>query len=61
MINDAFGVQGGMKLEQYFDETLNEVARRFYDQLEDSIRPLCVGNMHSSLSVAVRLMNIKSY
>jgi len=33
MINDAFGVQGGMKLEQYFDEALNEEAICFYDQL----------------------------
>ncbi|KAG5585303.1 hypothetical protein H5410_045737 [Solanum commersonii] len=35
MINDAFGVQGGMEPEQYFDEAPNEEARRFYDQLEE--------------------------
>ena len=60
MINDAFGVQGGMEPEQYFDEAPNEEARRFYDQLEESSRPLCEGSPHSALSVAVRLMNIKS-
>ncbi|KAH0679485.1 hypothetical protein KY284_020570 [Solanum tuberosum] len=60
MINDAFGVQGGMKSEQYFDEAPNEQARRFYDQLEESSSPLCEGSPHSALSVAVRLMNIKS-
>ncbi|KAG5569836.1 hypothetical protein H5410_059602 [Solanum commersonii] len=41
MINYAFGVQGGMKAEQYFDKAPNEEARRFYDQLEESSRPLC--------------------
>ncbi|KAG5630532.1 hypothetical protein H5410_002249 [Solanum commersonii] len=44
MINDAFGVQ----------------ARHFYDQLEESTRSLCEKNPHSALSVAIRLMNIKS-
>ncbi|KAG5632041.1 hypothetical protein H5410_003758 [Solanum commersonii] len=43
MINDAFGVQGGMKPEQYFDEAPNEEARFFYDQLEESSRPLFEG------------------
>ncbi|WMV08697.1 hypothetical protein MTR67_002082 [Solanum verrucosum] len=61
MINDAFGVQGGMEPEQYFDEVPNEEARHFFDQLEEFSRPLCEGSPHSSLSVAVRLMNIKSY
>ncbi|KAG5595354.1 hypothetical protein H5410_036586 [Solanum commersonii] len=60
MINDAFGVQSGMEFEQYFDEAPNEEARRFYDQLEESSRLLCEGSPHSALSVAVRLMNIKS-
>ncbi|WMV54577.1 hypothetical protein MTR67_047962 [Solanum verrucosum] len=60
MINDAFGVQGRMKPKQYFDEAPNEGARLFYDQLEESSCPLCEGSPHSTLSVAVRLMNIKS-
>ncbi|WMV15129.1 hypothetical protein MTR67_008514 [Solanum verrucosum] len=60
MINDAFGVQGGMEPEQYFDEAPNEEARHFYDQLEESSRPLCERSPHSALSVAVRLVNIKS-
>ncbi|WMV45287.1 hypothetical protein MTR67_038672 [Solanum verrucosum] len=53
MINDAFGVQGGMESEQYFDEAPNEEARHFYDQLEKSNRPLCEGSPHSSLSPGV--------
>ncbi|KAG5591790.1 hypothetical protein H5410_042304 [Solanum commersonii] len=60
MINDAFRVQGRMEREQYFDEAPNEEARRFYDQLEESSRPLCEGSPHSTLSFAIRLMNIKS-
>ncbi|WMV09922.1 hypothetical protein MTR67_003307 [Solanum verrucosum] len=54
MINDAFGVQGGMEPEQYFDETPNEEERHFYDQLEESSRPLCEGSPHSALSVAAK-------
>ncbi|KAG5598891.1 hypothetical protein H5410_030261 [Solanum commersonii] len=60
IINDAFRVQGGMEPEQYFDKAPNEEARCFYDQLEESSRPLCEGSPHSALLVAVRLMNIKS-
>ncbi|KAG5595546.1 hypothetical protein H5410_036778 [Solanum commersonii] len=60
MINNAFKVQGGIEQEQYFDEAPNEKARRFYDQLEESSRPLCEWSPHSALSVEVRLMNIKS-
>ncbi|KAG5616627.1 hypothetical protein H5410_016451 [Solanum commersonii] len=33
----------GMEPEQYFDEAPNEEARCFYDQLEESSRPLCKG------------------
>ena len=58
VINDAFGVQGGMEHKKYFDEAPNEEERRFYDQLEESSRPLCEGSSHSSLSVVVKLMNI---
>ncbi|KAG5598972.1 hypothetical protein H5410_030342 [Solanum commersonii] len=45
--------------EQYFDEAPNEEARRFYDQLEESSRPLCEGVRDSRLVTAIRLMNIK--
>ncbi|KAG5585559.1 hypothetical protein H5410_045993 [Solanum commersonii] len=38
-----------MEPEQYFDEAPNEAARRFYDQLEESSRPLCEGSPHSAL------------
>ncbi|KAG5575928.1 hypothetical protein H5410_056062 [Solanum commersonii] len=43
----------GMEPEQYFDEAPNEEARHFYDQLEESSRPLCEGSPHSTLSVAM--------
>ncbi|KAG5630671.1 hypothetical protein H5410_002388 [Solanum commersonii] len=49
-----------MEPEQYFDEAPNEEARRLYDQLEKSSCSLCEGSPHFSLSVAIRLMNIKS-
>ncbi|WMV58437.1 hypothetical protein MTR67_051822 [Solanum verrucosum] len=39
----------GMEPKQYFDEAPNEEARRFYDQLEESSRPLCEGSPHSAL------------
>ncbi|KAG5632385.1 hypothetical protein H5410_004102 [Solanum commersonii] len=54
MYNMHYETGAGLKLE-FIDE-----ARRFYDQLEKSSRPLCEGSLHSALSVAVRLMNIKS-
>ncbi|WMV58234.1 hypothetical protein MTR67_051619 [Solanum verrucosum] len=54
MINDTFGVQGGMEPEQYFDEAPNEEARHFYDKLEESSCPLCEGSLHSALSVAAK-------
>ncbi|KAG5571982.1 hypothetical protein H5410_061748 [Solanum commersonii] len=49
MINDAFEVQGWMEPKQYFDEAPNEEARCFYDQLEESSRPLCERSSHSAL------------
>ena len=58
-INYAFGVQGRMEPERYFDEAPNEEAKRFYDQLEESSHPLCEESLHSVLSVEVRSMNIK--
>ena len=60
IINDSFGVQGGMGPEQYFDEAPNKEARHFYYQLEEFSRPLYKGSPHSALLVAVRLVNIKS-
>ncbi|WMV49207.1 hypothetical protein MTR67_042592 [Solanum verrucosum] len=48
MVNDAFGIQGGVKPEQYFDEAHNEEARCFYEQLEETSCPLCEGSPHSA-------------
>ncbi|KAG5595113.1 hypothetical protein H5410_036345 [Solanum commersonii] len=59
MINDAFRVQGGMKPEQYFDKAPNEEAIRFYDQLEESSRPLCEGSPHSALKIGSSKQTIK--
>ena len=60
MVNDAFGIGDGMELEKNLEEVPNEEARHFYQQLEEASRPLCEGSRHSALSVAVRLMSIKS-
>ena len=46
IINGDFKVQGGMKSEQYFDETPNKEGRRLYDHTEESSHPLCEGNMN---------------
>ncbi|KAG5606449.1 hypothetical protein H5410_027941 [Solanum commersonii] len=59
MVNDVFGVPGGMEPKQYFYEAFNEETRCFHQQLEEANCPLCKGSLHSVLSVPVRLMNIK--
>ncbi|KAM3216298.1 putative protein isoform X1 [Capsicum annuum] len=60
MVNDAFGIGDGTEPEQNLKEDPNEEARGFYQQLEKASHPLCEGSLHSALSVAVRLMSIKS-
>ncbi|XP_059315663.1 uncharacterized protein LOC132066357 [Lycium ferocissimum] len=50
----------GFEPEQNFEEPPNEEAMRFYQELEEASRPLWVGSQHSKLSVAVRMINIKS-
>ncbi|XP_059281304.1 uncharacterized protein LOC132034998 [Lycium ferocissimum] len=59
-VNDAFGVQSGFEPEQNFEQPPNEEAMRFYQELEEASRPLWVGSQHSKLSVAVRMIIIKS-
>ena len=61
MINGDFKVQGGMKSEQYFDETPNKEGRRLYDHIEESSCPLCEGSPHSALSIVVILMDMITY
>ena len=60
MINNAFWGSRWDGAGTIFCEDPNEEARGFYDQLEESSRPLCEGSLHSALLVAVRLINIKS-
>ncbi|KAM3238492.1 hypothetical protein P3L10_013524 [Capsicum annuum] len=59
MVNDAFGIGDGMESERNLEDP-NEEARGFYQNSEEATHPLCEGSLHSALSVAVRLMSIKS-
>ncbi|XP_075091894.1 uncharacterized protein LOC107830110 [Nicotiana tabacum] len=54
MVRDAFVMHPRAQSEP------NDDAKRFYEQLKEASRPLYEGSMHSKLSVAVRLLSIKS-
>ncbi|XP_019236736.1 PREDICTED: uncharacterized protein LOC109216969 [Nicotiana attenuata] len=54
MMRDAFGTFPGVQSEP------NDETKRFYEQLLEASRPLYEGSVHSKLSVAVRLLSIKS-
>ncbi|XP_019240938.1 PREDICTED: uncharacterized protein LOC109220923 [Nicotiana attenuata] len=54
MMRDAFGTFPGVQSEP------NDEAKHFYEQLLEASRPLYEGSVHSKLSVAVRLLSIKS-
>ncbi|XP_019240825.1 PREDICTED: uncharacterized protein LOC109220814 [Nicotiana attenuata] len=54
MVRDAFVMHPEAQSEP------NEDAKRFYEQLQEASHPLYEGSMHSKLSVAVRLLSIKS-
>ncbi|XP_059299093.1 uncharacterized protein LOC132051859 isoform X2 [Lycium ferocissimum] len=54
MVRDAFGTYSGAQSEP------NDEAKRFYEQLKEASHPLYEGSVHSKLSVAVRLLSIKS-
>nr|XP_016446420.1 PREDICTED: uncharacterized protein LOC107771546 [Nicotiana tabacum] len=54
MIRDAFGMFYGVQSEP------NDEAKHFYEQLLEANRPLYEGSVHSKLSIAVRLLSIKS-
>lgn len=54
MLRDAFGMFPGVQSEP------NDEAKRFYEELTEAIRPLYKGSTNSKLSVAVRLLSIKS-
>ncbi|XP_019266286.1 PREDICTED: uncharacterized protein LOC109243756 [Nicotiana attenuata] len=54
MVRDAFVMHPGAQSEP------NDDAKCFYEQLQEAGRPLYEGSIHSKLSVAVRLLSIKS-
>ncbi|WMV08423.1 hypothetical protein MTR67_001808 [Solanum verrucosum] len=60
MINDAFGMHSDFEQGENVEEAPNEGANIFYEQLHDCSSPLFNGSQHSKLSVAVRLLSIKS-
>ncbi|KAF3664818.1 putative subtilisin-like protease SDD1-like [Capsicum annuum] len=53
-VRDVFGTHSGDQSEP------NDKAKHFYEQLNETSHPLYEGSMHSKLSVAVRLLSIKS-
>ncbi|XP_019246481.1 PREDICTED: uncharacterized protein LOC109226136 [Nicotiana attenuata] len=54
MMSDAFGTFPGVQSEP------SDESKRFYEQLLEASRPFYEGSVHSKLSVAVRLLSIKS-
>ncbi|KAG5632082.1 hypothetical protein H5410_003799 [Solanum commersonii] len=60
MIYDAFGMHSDFEQGENVEEDHNEEANIFYEQLCDCSSPLFNGSQHSKLSVAVRLLSIKS-
>ncbi|XP_060186702.1 uncharacterized protein LOC132616120 [Lycium barbarum] len=60
MVMDALGMYNEGNNQQPVDQPPNEEAQRFYAQLESASRPFCEGMSHSALSVAVKLLSIKS-
>ncbi|XP_070013433.1 uncharacterized protein [Nicotiana sylvestris] len=60
MVANAFGMHFGGEPNENVEQTPNDEARHFYEQLEEASRPLREGRPHSELSVAVRLLSIKS-
>ncbi|XP_075106867.1 uncharacterized protein LOC142179877 [Nicotiana tabacum] len=60
MVADAFGMHFNFETHESVEQPSNEEAKYFYEQLEAASRPLREGSMHSQLSVAVRLLSIKS-
>ncbi|XP_070057821.1 uncharacterized protein [Nicotiana tomentosiformis] len=60
MVAGAFGMNFEFEPHESVKQAPNEEAKYFYEQLEAASRPLSKGSMHSQLSVAVRLLSIKS-
>lgn len=55
MVKDTSGMYSGVQSQP------NVVAKRFYEHLEEASHPLYEGSMHSKLSIAHRLLFIKSH
>ncbi|XP_018632807.1 uncharacterized protein [Nicotiana tomentosiformis] len=55
MVKDAYGMYSGVQSQP------SVVAKRFYEHLEEASHPLYEGSMHSKLSIAHRLLFIKSH
>ncbi|XP_070002660.1 uncharacterized protein [Nicotiana sylvestris] len=60
MVTDAFGMHFGGEPNENVEQTPIDDVKCFYEQLEEASRPLRKGSPHSQLSVAVRLLSIKS-
>ena len=60
MVQDAFGVHSNFDFANQGEEAPNVECKIFFEQLESASRPLYEGSPHSQLSIAVRLLSIKS-
>ncbi|XP_058729647.1 uncharacterized protein LOC131601773 isoform X2 [Vicia villosa] len=60
MVYDVFGPQHQMQCDDDYEESPNIADQKFYDLLHAAQKPLWPGCDHTELSVAVRLLTIKS-
>ncbi|XP_019251004.1 PREDICTED: uncharacterized protein LOC109229914 [Nicotiana attenuata] len=60
IVSNAFGIHPGVQSQQNIDESPNDKTKHFYELLEAASRPLYKDSIHSELSLAVRLLTIKS-
>lgn len=60
MVTDAFGMHFRGEPNENVEQTPNDDAKRFYEQLEEASHLLREVSLQSELSVAVRLLSIKS-
>ncbi|KAM3361279.1 hypothetical protein P3S68_016133 [Capsicum galapagoense] len=60
MIRYAYGMHSDFESGDHVEEAPNDESKCFFEQLEAFSRPLYEGSPHSQLSIAVRLLSIKS-
>ncbi|XP_075091135.1 uncharacterized protein LOC142171635 [Nicotiana tabacum] len=60
MVANAFGMHFEFEILESIEQAPNKEAKYFYEQLEAASRPLSEGSIHSQLSIAVRVLSIKS-